>query len=525
MTKKETLFGLIVFSLLFVLIAGFYYDSVLDKGPLNTHMWRQTDCLSMTQNYSEGGAFLMTEMHCQLADNYTSGYSIGEFPLFYYTVGNIWKWFGKSFSSYRIFYLIILFSGILAFFRSLQLIFRQNYWSITLSILLFTSPVFAVYGVGFLSDAPAFSCILIAIYFFIMYQIRKKNWFFYLCLVFFLIGGLSKISMMIAFIVLGIVLLLETVTKIKTLGNRQLFQEKWHVWIGFTMVIIGLVSWYAYAEHFNDIHRFKYTFNHTWPIWKMGADEIDLWIEGIKNITGPVFFSKPMLLFLVLGGIYNLFSWKTLPLFAFAVNALVILGCTLYFILWGPLMRNHDYYYIALVILYVGIIPVFLWNLKNKQLRIFNHSITKVTFGLFVLFNVLYCFEVVKLKTLKQEGKSYFVSNKDFTGLMKWNNWDNSLIRSRYEGMKNYMKEIGVAKEDLILSMPDPSFNISLYLLDHKGWTNFQGYTTSEQIETLREAGAKYLIVSDSAVLEQSFLHFYIQEPMGEFQGIQIFKL
>lgn len=525
MTKKKTLYGLIVFSLIFIITAGFYYDSVLDKGPLNTHVWRQTDCLSMVDNYSEDGAFFKTEMHCQLADNYTTGYSIGEFPLFYYSVGYIWKWFGKSFSSYRIFYLVILFSGMLAFFRSLQLIFKQNYWSIALSILLFTSPVFAVYGVSFLSDAPAFSCILIAIYFFTMYQIRKKKLFFYLCLVFFLIGGLSKISMMIAFVVLCFVLVLETVTKLKTLGNRQLFEQKWLAWIGFSIVPILIISWYAYAEYFNGIHGFKYTFNHTWPIWKMGADEIVSWTEGVKNITGPVFFSKPMLLFLTLGGIYNVLSWKSLPLFAFISNALIIFGAILYFILWAPLMRNHDYYYIALVILYVGIAPVFIWNLKINRGRLFNHSITKIVFGLFVLFNVLYCFEVVKLKTLKQEGKSYFVSNKDFTGLMKWNNWDNSVIRSRYQGMKNYMTKIGVKKEDLILSMPDPSFNITLYLLDHKGWTNFQGYTTSEQIETLRKAGAKYLIISDTAFLEQEFLQSYVRKPLGEFEGIQIFKL
>ena len=262
MTKKKTLYGLIVFSLIFVITAGVYYDSVLDKGPLNSHLWRQTDCLSMVQNYSEGGAFCMTEMHCQLADNYTSGYSIGEFPLLYYSVGHIWKAFGKSYISYRIFCLIILFGGMLAFFRSLQLIFRENYWSLALALLLFTSPVFAVYGVGFLTDAPAFSFILMAIYFFTLYQIRKKPWGFYLCIFFFIIGGLSKISMLTAFVVLGIVLLLETVTKLKTLGDRQLFEEKWRAWIGFSIVPIVIFSWYAYAAHFNGIHGFKYTFNH-----------------------------------------------------------------------------------------------------------------------------------------------------------------------------------------------------------------------------------------------------------------------
>ena len=57
MTKARFFKSDLMFVLLFAVFAAFYYDTVLDKGPLNVHLWRQTDCLSMTENYANGAAF------------------------------------------------------------------------------------------------------------------------------------------------------------------------------------------------------------------------------------------------------------------------------------------------------------------------------------------------------------------------------------------------------------------------------------------------------------------------------------
>ena len=108
MDSKHKKIGFGIAFVLIAVLAIIYYDSLLDKGPLNTHLWRQTDCLSMTKNYADGAPFFEPEMHVLYADNETSGKSAGEFPILYYTVGSIWKVTGESFMVYRVFYLLIL---------------------------------------------------------------------------------------------------------------------------------------------------------------------------------------------------------------------------------------------------------------------------------------------------------------------------------------------------------------------------------------------------------------------------------
>ena len=173
------------FILLFIVFAAFYYDSVLNKGPLNVHLLRQTDCLSITRNYSECASFLKPETNILLADDNTTSLSVAEFPVLYYIVGIIWKLFGESYFSYRLFYLLILFAGLFAFYKSLRIILNNNFWATTISLLLFTSPVYVVYGVSFLTDVPAFSFVLIALYFFLQYHRKKAQKLFFISIVFF----------------------------------------------------------------------------------------------------------------------------------------------------------------------------------------------------------------------------------------------------------------------------------------------------------------------------------------------------
>ncbi|MEM9052971.1 MAG: hypothetical protein AAGC47_13035, partial [Bacteroidota bacterium] len=112
----------LLFVLLFGLFGVAYYDSVLDKGPLNAHIWRQTDCLSLTAHYARGADFLSPEMHIQLGDNQESGKTAGEFPVLYYAVGLLWQVFGESHLIYRLVCLAILFLGLFSFYKSLSIL-------------------------------------------------------------------------------------------------------------------------------------------------------------------------------------------------------------------------------------------------------------------------------------------------------------------------------------------------------------------------------------------------------------------
>jgi len=351
---------------LFLIFAAFYYDSVLDKGPLNAHIWRQTDCLSITRNYAEGADFLKPEVNCLLADDFTSGRTAGEFPILYYGVGMFWKYFGESYFSFRLFYLLILFAGLFSFYKSLRILLNDHFWAISISALLFTSPLFVVYGISFVTDVPAFSFVLIALYYLLEYHLKHKRKLFFLSMAFFALAGLLKISSLIAFVFILFILLIESLS-VKSLTDKKLFKCDRYEWLGFISVILAIFSWYYYAEYYNTLHRMKYTFNSIYPIWNMKRENIGGLLRNVNNFPSYVFFSSSVLSVLLFIGIQNLFLWKKIPVFAFLSNVLIIVGSFLYFILWGPLMGNHDYYYAALLIIFVGILLPFIWFIKTNH--------------------------------------------------------------------------------------------------------------------------------------------------------------
>lgn len=515
---------LFIFFVLFVIICVFYYDSVLDKGPRSTHIWRQTDCLSMTKNYYDGAPFFEPQLHLQLGDKNTSGKTAGEFPIIYFTVAQIWKITGVSYISYRIFYLLILMTGLFCFYQTLRIILKNNYWSIFLTFLLFTSPIFVVYGVSFLTDAPAFCFILISGYFLARYATDRKNKFFWLAIFFIALAGLIKISHLLFFGFLMGIFIVE-LFPLNTLGDRKFFQNTWHEYLGFLAVFISVFAWYSYAANYNEIHDFKYTFNDIFPIWLIEEKNIEPWIKGMKEVTTHTFFARPILFGFLFLGIFNLTLWKKIPAFAYFGNLFIILGSIIYFCLWGPLFLNHDYYYLALLILFPAIFIPFIYFIKTNHSHIFTGFYTKIFMAIFYVFHFIYCLQMIQLKTLAEKGNFIFVGNQGIVEEMRWINWDVKANWLRFEYCKTYMEEIGIKKDDLVISLPDPSFSISLYLMDHKGWTNFSNYNKEEQIQELINKGAKYLIISQPEIEKQEFLKKFIVHPIGNYKGLLFYKL
>jgi len=522
---NKPLYKNLLFVILFFIIALTYYTiPVLNSGPLSHHIWRQTDCLSLTKNYYEGAKFFEPELHCLLADNYTTGKTAFEFPVLYYTVSQIWKIFGVSYLSFRILYLLIVFTGLFAFYKTLNILLEDSFWSITLTLLLFTSPVYAFYGISFIADAQAFSLILIALYLFVMYAIKQRLFLFYISMLFFALAGLIKVSSLIAFIFLLCIFFLE-LFPVKTLVKRKLFIRPHIEWTGFVIVLLIVFSWYLYANYYNSIHGFKYTLMNIIPIWDIEKEKIETFIQGLKEHTSYVFFSRVVLYGLLFVGLINLFLFRKIPLFAYLSNILIFIGGLSYFILWGRALNNHDYYFIALLILFPGILLPFILYIKTNYIQIFRGAITKVFVCVLLLFNITYCYSIIKLKTRAQSGNFIFVGSHELVRGLRWVNWDTEYNCMRFATIEPYNRSIGIQKDDKVISISDPSPNGSLFLMNQKGWTGFYCQRKSEQINFFIEKGAKYLFISDLKLLDESFLQPFINDPIGNYKDIIIFRL
>lgn len=513
------------FLILLLIFFGFSFDTILHRPPTGQHIWRQTDCLSITQQYAEGAPFFEPQMHIQLADKNTSGKTAGEFPILYYIVGKIWSAIGQSTLSFRLFYLLILTCGVFALFKTLSLVLKNQFWSIALTFLLISSPLYIFYSVGFLTDAPAYSFVLIALFYFTYYSIHQTKRHLYFAILFFSLAGLIKVSSLIAFIFIGFIYFLEFLP-IATLGTRKLFRNRKFESLLIILVPIFVLSWYVYASFYNELHTFKYTFNNVYPLWIMGEDELNTVTHRVITFASHFFYSRALLYFIAIICLYNLFSWRKINAFAYTANLIILIGSIAYFVLWAPLMGQHDYYYNALLILIPAIVIPFIWNIKTNYLKVFNSAILKVTFSCFVFYNLWYCASAVRLKGESNIANHLVLGRtNNFVGETIWYNWHNGTNFNRLIELQPKLESLNIKKSDKIVVIPDYSFNTTLYYLNRKGWTNFKSYSKSSEIDLLISKGAKYLFILDEEYTKKKYLEPFLDNEIYTYKGVRIFKL
>jgi len=108
-----------------------------------------------------------------------------------------------------------------------------------------------------------------------------------------------------------------------------------------------------------------------------------------------------------------------------------------------------------------------------------------------------------------------------------WYHWQYDIKMRAYETVSPYLRQIGIKREDVVISIVDNSPNISLYFMDQKGYTSLYQSKRSikEQIELFSAKGAKYLIVNDAEIMEADNLKEYRNNKIGEYENIVIYKL
>jgi len=160
----------------------------------------------------------------------------------------------------------------------------------------------------------------------------------------------------------------------------------------------------------------------------------------------------------------------------------------------------HDYYLTNLLIMIPLIVITFLHYLKSNRISIFY---SKAFRGLAIAGLILLIYNAMVLQRAKYDMGDTFVKHTillDDHQKSFWRSLHNE-YRERYEALstiKPYLRELGIERKDHVISVPDKSPNITLYLMDQKGCTEYGLFNPdgSDRIGDYFETGTRYLIVT-----------------------------
>jgi hypothetical protein len=508
---QKKVFWNIFFTLCFTMVClRFSYDELLFERPHGIHVWRQTDCASQTLNYYQNNEpILEPSMHFRLN---MEGKAVGEFPFFFYAVSILYKVFGFHEFVYRGFWLLIAFFGSFSFYRLCSEILGNPWLGIGIGLIPIISPIMAYYSISFISDP--ISVYLVFMFLYALFKSNKNNSviLFYLAILAAILSSLTKIN--------GIVvpLIVLFISFVHFLMVEKEPRKLLHIFIGAGSIILSTLIWYIYAAKFNEEHSAFYFLLSAVPIWDLPMGEVkEIWdfilLNYIRDIYPPFFYYLTIFFFLV-----TLIKWKkNSSTLVFII--LVGLAEVLYFLIFFPRFKYHDYYYIHFVPFFALTALLFFKaigdNIKGKYLQ-----------SALFLLTVFAVVQNINYSVRKIDDKR---NPPDMYGSMVdqgYYNLAGNLEKRGYFDLEPYLRELGIDRNDLVISIPDPSPNTTLYLMNQPGWSNLYHTPFSDRMIEMKKAdGAKYLIVGHQSVLEQEDLQPYMKKLIGKHKEISIFEL
>ncbi|MCK9401184.1 MAG: glycosyltransferase family 39 protein [Bacteroidales bacterium] len=513
----------IFFVILLLSISLLYnYHNILTHRPYSTHLWRQADCLSITMNYyMENRNFLEPAIHWV---GEKDGKTVSECPLIYYSVAQLWKVFGYHEFIFRLINILIVFSGLFCLYKLIQIIISDSFWSFIITFLVFTSPILVYYSNNFTADAPAFGFVLTGSFFLWKGLNQQKKGWYYLSFLFFLLGGLIKISSLIIFIaILSIHIYLVLFSK-KEKG--QLY--RWYNLIPYLIVLFVLFVWYSYAIHYNQKNISGIFLTGLYPIWDIDLiTRKSIWSSFINDLV-PAYFDKKALYLTLSLFITLFFFYRKMNKCLFFINVLVFLGVVSYILLFYKAFTVHDYYLTNLLIFIPLPFIAMLEMLKRNYSRIFKMLPLKIFVFCAVLLLIYETAVINRMKYSTSDWivKTNFVVDKNAVDYWAWYHWDYANHLKAYETITPYLRSLGIERTDKVLSLPDRSINISLYFMDQKGFSGF-GYadmTFDQRMNYYMNNDVQFLII-DSVLNKQDYLLPYLKHKIGDYQNLSVFDL
>lgn len=476
MKTNDTFIALVIlFIAVFAISFLYQYAAMWQLLPQGAHVWRQADCMAMAQNYQQFHLPFFTPATYNLQS--INGNVAGEFPLFYYIAAQ----FSNPAFALRFMHTFVFLGGIFAVHFIAFYFLQRRLLAIICALFMFTSPLLVFYGNNFLSDVPALSISFMAwaIFFSVLKKENKKlRWFAFILFAF---AGLLKASYTLNFVIAFLFL-------VKT---KQLSIKKF---LPYIFILIP-IAWYVYAKQYNVKNHDTYYFLSIYPIWKLSMQEITLVLRRIFISARNYYFWLPTSFILLLGFFFTIKHRKKLDKELRAIMVISFCMVLLYIILFYEKMIQHEYYYvfffIAILFIIIGILKVY--NIFHSE-NVFAHT----AMLLLLFISIFFCKKTLQ-KKLNATTYNATLSSIEF---------------------QKYIISKGIKQDKIVISLPDISPNQTLFLIKRKGYTAFNDY-----LKMLQAQKADFIILNGDALKSSKTLQPYLQDSIGYFDGITIYKL
>lgn len=501
-----------VFVIVMLSVSYYYnYHEIINYRPTSVHQWRNSISASIALNYYHHGEFLHPRTHNLQADDYSTDITITEFPVLYYAIGMLYKVFGYHEFIYKLINVLIGFAGLFFVYLLGLKLFRKMIYAIFLPLLIFTSPIYVYYTNNFIPDATSLSVALIGLYFFYRHYETSGRRDFLISMAFFCFAGLLKTPALLLFFAIGGLFVLERIFGVRIHSERRIFKS-WGLYIaGFSSVLLLILAWYTYAKIYTDIHGGVVSPVELRPIWKLSMGYInDIWEAIKRRFWSGNYHAVALLLLSFVLFIHNLIKWKHYNRMLSWLTLLSLLGGFSFTLLFFRSMKQHDYYQMNNLVIILLIQTNFILYLKNRYSQLYHSWITRSLFAVFAFYMVITCGRYVQKTYYSGWFYNYYQEN----------------YNQRYDDITPYLRSLGIDREDPVYVTWDPSINISLYLMDQKGHTDFhrKDRTFSESVEFFRGKGLEYVIVGDYDKVDVTPDELGLQK-IGTRNGVDIFQV
>lgn len=496
--RSSNFLGAVTLLLVFFFQAYTYdYLEIIELRPQSTHMWRKTDCASFALNYYNDGLNpFETRMHNEFND---AGQSIGEGPILYYLVGVAYSIFGPSEIIYRVIWLAIFFAGLLALQQLFFKAFQSFFWSVITPALVFSIPVIAFYAIGFITNVPALAIVFIAWYFFYDFIKNDKARSLWISVLFFFLAGWLKATALISYFALlasGFVYLVIVL-------KSNIFSVVKKYWMLLLPLVLN-AFWYVGTVVYANQSGNNYLSAKIFPIWQMSIEDIRTAVEEFSVLwKGDYLNDQTLWVYMALFALAIIGFWRNRKLFITWLWLFSFLGFGSYVMFFFSAFEHHNYYGISLIFL----IPATIFYL----LSIFNKDFV-ITSSIGII-SVWLLFQNISLSDGQQD--------------FRYNDWPNVAHVSRdLFDIEEELNKVGVGKNQKVISVPDQSPNISLYLMNRRGLTNFNKlHNNPDSVKKYIQKGYQFAVINNAKEKSQPYIQPFLGEKILTKGEVEVFKL